>query len=112
MALTEVELIKNGVIVDADISASAAIDPLKIAGTAVITTDSRLSDTRAPTDESVTEAKLANGAVTAAKASIASQVQAETGTDSTTLMTPERTAQAIAAQSQGGVSLGLAIALG
>lgn len=37
-----------------------------------------------------------SGAVTAAKASVASQAQAEAGTDSATLMTPQRVAQAIA----------------
>jgi hypothetical protein len=38
--------IASGVIVDADISASAAIGPSKIAGTAVLTADARLSDSR------------------------------------------------------------------
>jgi hypothetical protein len=42
-------------------------------------------------------------------ADIATQAEAEAGTSSTKLMTPERTAQAIAAR---GVSIGLAIALG
>lgn len=40
--------IANGTIVNADISSSAAISPTKIDGTAVITTDSRLTDSRTP----------------------------------------------------------------
>jgi len=59
--------IADGTIVDADINLSAGIAPSKIAGTAVITTDSRLSDTRTPTDGSVTTAKLADGSVSSAK---------------------------------------------
>jgi len=47
-------------IVDANIGAGAAIAPSKISGTAVITSDSRLSDTRTPTDGSVTDAKIAS----------------------------------------------------
>lgn len=43
------------------------IQPSQVAGTAVVTTDSRLSDTRTPTDGSVTTAKIANNAVTVAK---------------------------------------------
>ena len=38
---------------------ATGIDPTAIAGTAVITTDARLSDTRVPTDASVTDAKIA-----------------------------------------------------
>ena len=59
--------IADGTIVNADVNASAAIDPTKIAGTAVITTDLRLSDTRTPTDGTVTTAKLVDSAVTSAK---------------------------------------------
>ena len=44
--------------------------------------------------------------------SFASQVEAVAGTSSTTVMTPQRTLQAIQANPSGGVSLGLAIALG
>lgn len=50
-------------IVDADVSSGAAIAPSKIAGTAVITTDSRLSDTRTPTDNTVTSAKIVDGTI-------------------------------------------------
>lgn len=42
-------------------------DPSAITGTAVITTDSRLSDARTPTDGSVTTAKIADSAITSAK---------------------------------------------
>jgi hypothetical protein len=59
--------ILDGTIVDADISATAAIDPAKINGTAVITTDARLSDTRTPTDGTVSTAKIIDGAVTSDK---------------------------------------------
>jgi len=51
-------MISNGTINDIDINSGAAIAPSKIAGTAVITTDSRLSDTRTPTDGTVTNAKI------------------------------------------------------
>jgi hypothetical protein len=50
---------------------------------------------------SVGTANLADGAVTAAKASVASQAQAQAGTDTATLMTPQRTQQAIAALAAG-----------
>ena len=53
--------------------------------------------------DTVGTAQIDNGAVTAVKASVASQAEAETGTDTTKLMTPERTSQAIAALSSGGV---------
>jgi hypothetical protein len=59
--------IVDGSIVNGDINASAAIDPSKISGTAVITSDSRLSDTRTPTDNTVSTAKIIDGAVTSAK---------------------------------------------
>lgn len=43
------------------------IAPSQVTGTAVITSDSRLSDTRTPTDNTVTTIKLVDGAVTSAK---------------------------------------------
>ena len=53
----------------ADIGAAPAsgISPSAVSGTAVITTDSRLSDTRTPTDNTVSTAKIVDGAVTNAK---------------------------------------------
>jgi len=51
-------MIASGTINDVDINSGAGIAPSKIAGTAVITTDSRLSDTRTPTDGTVTNAKI------------------------------------------------------
>lgn len=51
----------------------------------------------APADDTITTPKLRDGAVTAAKADVATQAEAEAGTSSTKLMTPQRTAQAIAA---------------
>lgn len=48
-----------GKLSDASIAAAAAIAPTKIAGTAVVTTDPRLSDERVPRDGSVTTPKLA-----------------------------------------------------
>jgi len=49
----------------ADIGAapSSGIDPSAITGTAVVTADSRLSDQRVPTDDSVTSAKIVDGAI-------------------------------------------------
>jgi hypothetical protein len=44
--------------------------------------------------------------------SFATQAEAVAGTSTTTVMTPQRTLQAIQANPSGGVSLGLAIALG
>jgi len=79
MAVNSVDSSKivDGAIVDADVNAAAGIAPSKIAGTAVVTADARLSDQRTPLDNSVTSAKivdgaigtndLANGAVTAPK---------------------------------------------
>ncbi len=55
-------------------------------------------------DAGVTTAKLADGAVTAAKAAIASQAEAEAGTEATKLMTPQRVAQAVSALSNGNPS--------
>jgi len=46
---------------------ATGIAPSAITGTAVITTDSRLSDARTPTDGSVTTAKIADSAITSAK---------------------------------------------
>ena len=53
--------IANGTIVDADVSNSAAIAPSKINGTAVVDSDARLTNTRTPTDGTVTDAKIASG---------------------------------------------------
>ena len=48
--------IADGYITDIKISAAAAIDPTKIAGTAVITSDARLSNARTPTAHKSTHA--------------------------------------------------------
>lgn len=58
-------MIADGTIVNGDISAAAEIAPSKISGTAVVTSDSRLSDTRTPTDGTVTNAKVAAAAAIA-----------------------------------------------
>jgi len=55
--------------------------------------------------DTVGTSDINNDAVTAAKADVATQSEAETGTDSTTLMTPERTSQAIDAQNPFGNAL-------
>ena len=55
-------------------------------------------------DLGISTGKLANAAVTAAKASIATQGEAEAGTDTTKLVTPQRVAQAIAALSSASVN--------
>lgn len=49
------------------------ISPSQVTGTAVVTSDARLSDTRTPTDGSVTTAKIANNAVTVAKTAAPSE---------------------------------------
>jgi hypothetical protein len=54
--------IADGAITSAKISA-AGLSPASVAGTAVITTDSRLSDQRTPLDSSVTSAKIVDGAI-------------------------------------------------
>lgn len=59
------ENIVDGTIVNADISASAAIAPSKIDGTAVVDNDARLTNERAPTNDSVTNAKVASDAAIA-----------------------------------------------
>jgi hypothetical protein len=55
----------DGSVTNAKVAAGAAIDPSKIAGTAVVNADTRLSDARTPTDGSVTNAKVAAGAAIA-----------------------------------------------
>lgn len=52
-----------------------SITPSQVSGTAVITTDSRLSDTRTPTDASVTNAKIASAGL--AQSSLTSNVIAD-----------------------------------
>jgi len=59
--------IADGTIVDVDIATGAAIDPAKISGTAVITTDSRLSNTRTPSAGSVTDSTIATGGLSPSK---------------------------------------------
>jgi len=64
------QMILDGTIVNADINASAAIDPTKIAGTAVITTDSRLSDVRTPTAHAATHGTAGSDPVTIAPSQV------------------------------------------
>jgi hypothetical protein len=74
---SETRYIKSGVgaIVDADVSATADIDPTKIFGVAVVDNDSRLTDERVPTDGSVTDAKVdANAAIAYSKLDLAGSV--------------------------------------
>jgi hypothetical protein len=59
--------IANGTIVNIDISDTAAIDPAKIAGTAVITTDSRLSNTRTPSAGTVADSTIVTGGLSPSK---------------------------------------------
>jgi hypothetical protein len=49
----------DGSVTDIKVASGAAINPAKIAGTAVVTADARLSDARTPADASVTDAKIA-----------------------------------------------------
>jgi hypothetical protein len=64
----------TGTVTDAMLAGS--ISPSKITGTAVVTSDSRLTDTRTPTDGSVTDAK-----VSASAAIAGSKIQAATTTN-------------------------------
>ena len=58
---------------------ASGISPSAITGTAVVTSDSRLSDTRVPTDASVTDAKIAT-TLSASKITGTAVTQADTGT--------------------------------
>lgn len=62
--------IADGTIVNADISASAAIAPSKISGTAVITTDSRLSNNRYPTSHASSHGELGADPVSIAQSQV------------------------------------------
>ncbi|CAB4122056.1 hypothetical protein UFOVP16_47, partial [uncultured Caudovirales phage] len=82
------------------IAADLSITTAKLADGAVVT--AKIADANITTpkiaDANVTTAKIADASVTFAKlTNIASQAQAQAGTDNATLMTPLRTAQAIAA---------------
>jgi hypothetical protein len=83
--------IADGTIVNADISATAAIAPSKISGTAVVDADARLTDTRTPTDGSVTNAKVnASAAIAGTKISpdFGSQNVITTGTATAAALIP------------------------
>jgi hypothetical protein len=83
--------IADGTIVNADISATAAIAPSKISGTAVVDSDARLTDTRTPTDGSVTNAKVnASAAIAGTKISpdFGSQNVTTTGTATAAALIP------------------------
>lgn len=56
-------------VIAATMIADGSLPPAKITGTAVITTDTRLSDQRVPTPNSVDSTKVADGALTPAKIS-------------------------------------------
>lgn len=62
--------IADGTIVNGDISASAAIAPSKISGTAVITTDSRLSNNRYPTSHATSHGEYGSDQVTIAQSQV------------------------------------------
>jgi hypothetical protein len=60
----------DGAVTDAKVATAAAIAPTKIAGTAVVDSDARLTDQRVPTDGSVTDAKVdASAAIAGTKIS-------------------------------------------
>lgn len=62
--------IADGAIVDADISASAGIAASKISGTAVVTSDSRLSDARTPTAHAASHQSGGSDALTLAQSQV------------------------------------------
>ena len=64
---------------------ASGISPSAITGTAVVTSDSRLSDTRVPTDASVTDAKIAT-TLSASKIAGTAVTQADTGTVTSTMI--------------------------
>lgn len=87
--------------------AAAAVTQSKLASASVGT--AQIIDANVTTDKiaalAVTDAKIAAATLTVDKlaaTAYASQAQAETGTETTLLMTPERVAQAISAQSSAG----------
>jgi len=85
--------ITDGAIVNADISDSAAIALSKLA------TDPLARANHTGTQDAAT---IGSGTLETARLDVASQAQAEAGTATDKVMTPERTAQAIAALAGGG----------
>jgi len=60
LGVTEAKL-ADGAVTNAKVATNADIAPSKIAGTAVVDNDARLTDERTPLDDSVTDAKITSG---------------------------------------------------
>lgn len=92
--------IVDGAIVDADINAAAGIAPTKINGTAVVDSDSRLTDARTPTSHASSHGSGGSDAITIAP----SQVTGTAVVDSDSRLTDARTPTAHAASHTAGGS--------
>lgn len=64
----------NALIADANVATGAAIDPLKINGTAVVTADTRLTNARTPTAHASTHAAAGSDPITISESQVTSLV--------------------------------------
>ena len=98
---TEMNALLAGKQASGSYAPATGIAPSAITGTAVITTDSRLSDARTPSDESVTDAKISSTAAIA-DSKLATISTAGKVSNSATTATNANTANAIVARDGSG----------
>ena len=98
---TEMNTLLAGKQASGSYAPATGIEPSAITGTAVITTDSRLSDARIPSDGSVTDAKISSTA-TIADTKLATISAAGKVSNSATTATNANTANAIVARDTSG----------